>query len=283
MSKKYLLYITFIVLLIVGFFSCRSVDIRTTEVKQDFNTEKGTEVLKQMYQAHSAFLWDSIDTYSLHLTDEFYGIAGKFGNPFPKNKADFMFHAIPNTFTSKVIFQDKKWNGRVWGIQSWQTYSSKSNVIELDKKNDKNIEFWLPTYQYFIEIPNKIFEADIISYAGERTFNGKKYDLVFASWKTDNPQKDIDQYILWINQETHILELLHYTVRDEFQWLHATLKYLNYSSEKGIPFPTEMEVNLFGSERKKLLHKINIDNINVNLMPRDSLILFPDLRLTGKQ
>jgi len=285
MIKKILLFSVLSLFVILGGISCKTVDIRTAEVKNNFNPELGISVLRQMYQAHSLNNWDSIETYSLHLTDEFFGIMGAFSNPFPDNKADFEFQAIPNTFTSKVKFRDKKWQGKIWGIQSWKTFSSnKKSTIERHEKNDKKIEFWLPTYQYFIEIPLRIFEANKISYAGTKTVEGHSYDLVFASWARAEPQREIDQYILWIDQETHLLKQIQYTVRDQYRWVHATLKYTNYSRPNGLVlFPTEMEINLFGPNQKKTLHKIKIDQIKLNPIPKDSLIVFRDLELHGKQ
>ena len=285
MVKNVICYTGLFCLLFLAIISCKTVDIRTTEVKTNFNAQLGEEVLKKMREAHSLHKWDSIETYSFHLTDEFYGLMGKFGNPFPNNKADFEFQAIPKTFTSQVKFKDEKWDGKIWGIQSWRTFSSNKNgPIELHSTNDKTIEFWLPTYQYFIETPLRIFEADIISYAGERTLNGRTYDLVYATWKTAEPQKDIDQYILWVDQENHLLKQMQYTVRDQYKWIHATLRYTKYQeTNERILIPTEMKVNLFEPGKRKVFHKICIENVKLNLITRGALIPFPELGLKGKQ
>ncbi len=284
MKIRSLLYTIFSLLILTSTFSCRTADIRTTEVKNDFNQQLGLEVLQKMSKAHALTKWDNIETYSFHLTDEFYGLMGNFGNPFPNNKADFEFQAIAKTFTSKAIFKDEKWKDKIWGIQSWRTYSSEENgSIELHSKNDKTIEFWLPTYQYFIETPSRIFEAEFISYAGERKLNGKTYDLVYATWISDKPHKDVDQYILWIDKENHMLAQMQYTVRDQYKWIYATLRYSIYEQIDGVPFPKEMNISLLGPDKKKILHTVSIDNINLNMIPKDSLLVFPNLGSTGKQ
>ena len=285
MSKKFFYYAGLVALIFFGIISCKTVDIRTTEVKNNFNQQLGREVLQKMKEAHALPQWDSIQTYSLHITDEFHGLLGKFSNPFPKSKADFEFQAIPQSFASRAAFKDEQWKGKVWGIQSWRTFSSNANGrIELHPKNDKTIEFWLPTYQYFIEIPIKIFDADVISYAGERQHNGNTYDLVYATWKDAKPQKDIDQYILWIDQKTHLLKQIQYTVRDKSKWIHATLRITEYAKkEGGILIPTEMKINLLGPGKMKNLHTISIENIKLDPMPKDSVMAFPELGLKGKQ
>ena len=265
--------------------ACKTIDLRTPETKQNFNQEQGLQVLNKMHQAHSLDEWDNLETYSCHLTDEFFGLMGKFSNPFPKNKADFEFQAIPHTFTSRAKFRDAKWKDKIWGIQSWKTYSTDDErIIRVHDTNDKTIEFWLPTYQYFIEIPLKIFEASVISYAGARTVDGVTYDLVYATWKSAEPQKELDQYILWIDQKTHLLRQIQYTVRDQYKWVHATMEYTQYSQqERGILFPIEMKVNLYEPQKKKTLHKITISEIRFNSIPSDSLVVLPELSLDGKQ
>ena len=282
---KSFLMITLLGIITLGMFSCKAVDIRTQEVKTAFDQQRGKKVLLQMSEAHALNEWSKVQTYSFDMKDEFYGIMGKLGNPFPRNTADFEFQAIPYTFTSKAKFQDEKWGNKIWGIQSWKTYSGiAGQPVKFHKKNDKNIEFWLPTYQYFIELPLRIFEADVISYAGERELDGKNYDLVFASWKTDDPQKDIDQYILWIEKESHLLRFIQYTVRDQSPLIQATLQYKTYSKENGIVLiPTEMDVNLSGPNENKILHRMTVENIELNSVDKATLLINPDLGTKGKE
>ncbi|MCI5056200.1 MAG: hypothetical protein MRY83_08830 [Flavobacteriales bacterium] len=283
MTKKIAFYISLLFFFLVAIFSCRTTDIRTSEVKNNFNQEIGLKVLQKMYSAHSLHKWDSIDTYRVNISDEFYGIMGKFGNPFPNNIANFEFQAIPKTFTSRAIFRDINWENKVWGIQSWRTYATdKSGELKWHHPNDKTIEFWLPTYQYFIEAPIRIFEADIISYAGERSQDGRTYDLVYVTWKTTEPQKDIDQYILWVDRETNQLTQMQYTVRDQYRWIHATLRYTKYEEKLGLLFPSELEVNLWEPNNNDIFHKITFDNLRLNAVPRDSILVSPTLGSKGK-
>jgi len=271
-------------LIIITVISCRIVDIRTIEVKENYDYNKGMKILSEMSKAHSLKTWDTINTYSVHVTDEFFGLLGKFGNPFPNNKAAFDFTLIPKTFTSRAIFTDDKWKDIIWGIQSWKTYSNKGNTkSEFHAENDKLIEFWLPTYQYFFEVQLRVFEADKISYAGEREYNGKLYDLVFASWKSDKPQKDIDQYILWVERETKLLKRIQYTVRDQYRWIHATLFYNEYKNIGGLLIPKKMRISLMSSNEDKIIHEINLTNIRLNEKEKMDLLLDPKLGTTGKK
>ena len=102
-----------------------------------------------------------METYEIQMHDQFFGLVGKSGNPYPKNEAHLTLQYIPNTFNGRGFFTKGKKKGEMWGIQSWKTYSQKPNE-KVVWKYDKDIEFWLPTYQYFIEMPSRLKEATIV-------------------------------------------------------------------------------------------------------------------------
>lgn len=271
-----------LLLLTLSLLSCKTADIRTPEMTGSTDDQMAMKALKQMAQAHQVEKWDDIETYTFHLVDEYIGTMGKFSSPYPKGKAVLELSYIPQTYTGRGVFQEGKWKEKVWGIQSWETYSNAEMETGIfHKKPDKQIQFSIPTYQYFIETPWRIFEASIVRYAGEREKNGEQYNLVFATWETEKPQKDMDQYLLWINKATGVLDLIQFTVRDAGGWVHCTFYYDHYESLDGLLFPTEMTVKLFGPEKDKVIHKMVVDHIQIDALPRESLLLDPLLETNG--
>jgi len=270
------------IILALNLTACKLADIRTTEMAGTTDDARAMKVLHQMAKAHQVNRWDDIETYTFHVSDEYQGLIGTFGSPFPKGKAVLELSFIPQTYTGRGIFQDGKWKDKVWGIQAWETYSNE----EMEKgifheKPDKQIQFSIPTYQYFIETPWRIFEANIIRYAGEREKNGQVYDLVFATWETEEPQKEMDQYLLWVNRKTGVLDLVQFTVRDAGGWVHCTFYYDHYESLDGLLFPTEMTVRMFGPEKENTLHKMVVDHIQIDALPKQDLLLDPSLGTNG--
>lgn len=270
-----------LIILFIGLAGCKLADIRTDEVRTSPDEIKGMILLKEMREAHHVDQLDSMNTLSLHITDAFFGM-GKIANPFPKNKAEFDFAFIPNSFTSRATFTNPKWENKIWGIQSWKTYEDEGDSVQFHKKNDRTMEFWLPTYQYLIELPSRIIEADQISFAGLRDIGETSYELLFASWNSDIPQKDVDQYVLWINQETKRLQFVQYTVRDQGKIIHATLEIEGYHDVNGLLIPKQMHVRMFDKFEGKILHSITTSQVEPDKISKDLLLPNTDLGTSGK-
>lgn len=282
--KKIILGILFIAVAIGTFFFFKLVDIRTDEVKSNLDKERGLAILHEMAEAHQIQYWDSIQTYSLQLKQSYKSRVAKMMNIYPEDDITLNFDVIPNTFTSRITINSGTWKDKVFGIQSWRTFAgSTSSSLQFDEKNNADIEFGLPTYQYFIEAPKRILEADIISYAGERTLKGKSYDLVYATWKSPKPQRDIDQYILWIDKETKLLRYMHYTVRDKMAFAQGTRSYDSYVKKDNVLFPERMTSILNGPENESIAQTIEVLNIQTDKVSKESLMLDPKMGTTGKQ
>lgn len=264
------------------FQSCKLADIRTDEVIAKSPDKDGKQLIEQMNESHGSAHWDSIETYSIQMTDEFYGV-GKLVNPFPKNVGQMDMSFIPGSFSSRATFMDNKWNGKVWGIQSWKTFGGTTSSLEFHKKNDKNVEFWLPTYQYLIELPKRIAEGTIIQYGGSRTIGDHSFDLVFVSWNDQKPQKDIDQYVLWIDSKTHLLNFVQYTVRDQGGFVNATLEYADYHTADGLKVPATMNVRLKDDMEGKIMHTMKLSNIQIDAVSKEAVQLDPTMGTKGKQ
>ncbi|WP_394747435.1 hypothetical protein [Spongiimicrobium salis] len=286
MRKKIFLTIggLFIILLAYGAFSLtRLADIRTPEVKAQFDREKGITILNQMAAAHGIQHWDSIHSYSLTISKNYLSTLAQMMNVYPENKITFHFDVIPGTFTSRLTIASGEWKDQIWGIQSWHTYKgSRATKPIFHVENDSDIEFGLPTYQYFIEVPKRILEADIISYAGERSLKGNTYDLVYATWGAAAPQKDVDQYILWVDRKTKRLRYLHYTVRDKMPSAQASRKYDTYIEKGNVLFPQKMTSVLKGPENDNIAQTIEISDIVLDKIPPLALMPDPDLGTRGK-
>ena len=270
-------------LLLLCISSCKLADIRTPEVVNTPNETKARDLLSAMAKTHHTDAWDQLSTYSIDLKDEFYGLTGKLGNPFPNNLADVELFYIPKTFTGQAHFKSGKWAGKGWGIQSWATYEiDKDGKTSFHSKNDKNIVFWLPTYQYFVEFPARIQEANLFRYAGTKNWKGQSLEGVFVSWKEAAPQKEIDQYILWLDQQTNRLEFVQYTVRDQGKWINATLYFKDYKMTEGLLLPYLMEVQFGEPSDKKLLHQMEVLSFKPNPVAPEVLMPDPNKGTKGK-
>lgn len=220
--------------------------------------------------AHGITNWDSIQTYNVIFEDEFYGFTGKQAHPFKEQEMKFSLNYIPKTFNGQLEILSGKEKGTIWGMQSWETYHKDDNGKMSTKKN-KDMKFWIPTYQYFIEFPSRIQEATSVDYVGEKMIDGIASVGIIASWNTTEPQKDIDQYLIWLDAKSKRIVRIEYTVRDAFRFISGEATFKDYKEYDGILLPSKLPV---GSNltKDKLLHTMSISDFKADLVPVDSLM-----------
>jgi len=191
-----------------------------------------------MGKAHQIDKWNDIETYNVIFEDEFYGFLGKRSHGFQEQKITFSLNYIPKTFD---------------GL-----------------KESKNMKFYIPTYQYFIEFPIRIQEATSIDYIGTKMIDGVKSEGVIASWNTVAPQKKLDQYVVWMNAESKRIVKIAYTVRDKYRFVSGVAYFKDYKDYDGIILPSTMPVesNLL---KEGYLHKMSIKNFSPNKVSSKSL------------
>jgi hypothetical protein len=264
----------FLLLIIVLFgYGCVSFlklsDLQLDGYKFPNNPDKAKLLLKEMGIAHQIHMWDSIETYNVIFEDEFYGFFGKQSHPFKEQKMTFSLNYIPKTFNGQLEIVSGKEEGAIWGIQSWETYRKNING-KIEIKKNKDMKFWVPTYQYFIEFPNRIQEATAVDYIGSKTIHGIECEGVLASWNTVLPQKDIDQYVIWLDSQSKRIVKVQYTVRDMYRFVSGAAYFQDYKDYDGFMLPSVLPVesNLV---KDGYLHKMSIVNFTPNKLSSNVL------------
>jgi len=275
--------LTIILMMSLLFQACLS-DIRTDYVKKDgtatSNLKKGKTLLQNIHAGQNPTAWEDIEVYELTLEDEFFGLQGSLAKPFPEKKVSMQAVYAPGTYDGKLTFNEGKFKGKTWGIQSWKTYTQDDGSQAVFDKS-KKITFWVPTYQYFIELPSRIQAANVISYAGEKSFKGQDYDLVYATWKMQEPQKDIDQYMIWINKKTNTVDLVEFTIRDQLGFLTGTAFYEDLKDVgEGVLLPKNISIRS-DKGSKNMLHQMRLSNFKANHIPLNSVRPDPNLKSMG--
>lgn len=265
---------TFFSLLIASILltqSCKLADIRTDYSKTSTASAKGKEILRESAKAMNAERLLDYNTYSVTLEDQFYGIVGKVANPYNENSPELAIDYVPGKFIGKMQLMSGKKHGSTYFNNEGKTFykSAKGKT----KEENKVAEFWVPTYQYFLELPTQIQRASIITYAGDTAMNGIEYDLVIASWNSLEPQKDIDQYLIWINKETKHLDYAQFTIRDVNGFAIATAMYKDYIQKDGLSFPSIIAIHGKKHATGKI-HEIRIKELAFNKVDQSTITAF---------
>jgi len=263
---KNLIHLSLFLLLTISFFtSCvnvfKVVDIRQDEYKKVTQQDRARVLLLDMGKAHGIENWKNIKNYQVNFEDEFYGFLGKRSKPFKEAKTSFKLSYEHGTSNGSLEITSGKQAGDIWSYIDGETSYIEKGESPKDKKG-KKIKFWVPTYQYFIEFPARIQEADALSYQGTKTIENVECEGVLASWNTTDKQKDIDQYLIWINKDSKQIVKVEYTVREQYKFLEGAAYFRDLKEYNGILFPSKMPVvtNL----KKSTLHEMRLLDFNAN-------------------
>ncbi|MEO0734920.1 MAG: hypothetical protein AAFZ52_18935, partial [Bacteroidota bacterium] len=185
-----------------------------------------------------------------------------------------------------VTFLEGRKTGKTYGLQSWQGYlTGKDGTTKT--KNSARYDWGLPTYHYVIEGPMRLRGADIVRYAGETEFEGQAYDLVYATWGEDAPHKEHDQWLVYINRNTKMVDLTELTINDFFLPMPkgmkgATVRYDRAAADNGSYLPTVAYIQLGKPKaKKKHVYKFELWDYTFNAFPLADLYPLPGLEPVG--
>ena len=252
--------------------ACSLADIRPDSIKTGISPEqfkKGKEILARAVEAHGGVeRWEQSGPVIVDFTDEWPGFFNRtLFMPWPENPQKARMFLIPGKDDSRIVMKDGESDGQFLGIQNWVPYSGKSedgltSAVELEPEND-DTKFWVPTLNYFLQLPYRIGEADVVAYAGERELDGRKFQLVFLSWNRAEPQDMVDQYLLWIEKKTGLIEYATYTVRDMGGFVTGTMHYSDFENQDGLVIARKQQVVDSPDEHGEPLHKLEIQSIQL--------------------
>ena len=292
-NKKLLLLLSIGIIL----SSCMA-NLRPSIVKKNPNSvkleEKGKEILAKTYLAHGVAQLEKHEVYQFTATDDWKGMMAGMGKLWPQKNSKMTFKYVPNTFDSQVTFEDGKTTNQTAGIQSWEYYEKDSiGNVNFDVKSNKRYVFGMSAFQYFTELVGRLSNAEIIRYGGEKTFNGTNYELIYVTWKSEKANKDVDQYLLYVNKETSMLEYASYTLRDNYlkmpgsRSLYGSIGFSDFNSIDGfmVPFTQSIFIMAPKKKNKKYLHQLVIESFSFDefdkseLYPNDKIEAIGDSKL----
>lgn len=279
---------SFFSLLITILFSACVSSVSTKTVKQEghSNSAKGKKLLTEAWLAQGMDKLNNYKTYETQLTDTWNGFVGKASSPWPEPSVDLNLKYALRSFDGQVTFNSGKRKGETEGLQSWKNYFvDNTGNTTFPKKENKKIKFILPAIQYFIELPHRLLAAELITYAGEKEFDGKQYDLVLATWNKIKAHKQNDQYLLWINKETKLAEYCEFTIHENFssRFFTGSVAYKNYKTiaEVKIPFNMYLFAGSPKTDTTKNLHSMLIKSFTFDSFKEDLLYPNPELENLG--
>lgn len=277
-------------LILTGLFlqSCIA-DIRTATIKKEGitpdNEKKGKAILDQVWERQGMEAFTAHSVYSYKGQDTWQGMLGKMGKLWADNQTQLEFKYAINTFDGKATFLDGKRTGTSVGLQSWEYYEQAPGAEVEFMKKEKRAVFGLAAFQYFNEMPDRLIRVPIISFAGEKTFRGNTYDQVFVTWHKPEPHKENDQYLMWVNQKTGMVDYVVYTLRDNYlkmpggKTFYGSIEYGDYKTIDGAEVSHKHTVYLKMPKKKesKNLHQLIVTDFQFDDF--EAAELYPNSKL----
>ena len=203
---------------------------------------QGREILAAALGAHGGrAAWQSHAGQTFRLRDQWRGLWG-FITPWPA--ADISMRVVQqrHTFDSEVTFLDGPDPGLRWGMEDWRTWVQRPDGARQWQPHD-DASFTLPTVHYFVELPLRLGEAELVRYVGPRTIGAHTYDVVFLTWQSWAPNPDYDQYLVFVDVETRRIAKVQYTVRRIARFATGTSHLEAYEEVGGVLLPTRIAVS----------------------------------------
>lgn len=126
-----------------------------------------------------------------------------------------------------------------------------------------------------------------MKYAGSKEIEDITYDLVFATWESLEPNKEFDQYLLYISQETGLVAFASYTVRDAYlpspKNVYGSIRYEDMQENSdGIKYPTTIYIQINGLKNKnKWTRKMTLKDLKLNDFEVSLLYPNKDIKFLG--
>lgn len=241
---------------VVLYFLYTTVDIRPDYVKhglQQSDYEKGKLLITAMENAYGGYeQWMSYEKAVFIQVADWYGRKSISGWDVVPQR--FELAAEMGKDYGALLLVDGPNTGTRWGIdENGGTYTIPRNqakeMVDFNRYHDKYL-----FKNYWFQFPFRIREADFVAYAGEENIQGKTYDLVYATWGSEEANDTYDQYVLYLNQENHHLEWLYFTVRDKAAGAQLSAKFddFKYVDKMILPHAQYIRYGKPGEEGAKL-------------------------------
>jgi hypothetical protein len=181
--------------------------------------------------------------------------------------------------TAKLELLDGDDKGDQWGVQQWCTWTAKAGKDPVFKA-DEDAWFWLPTLEYFVEAPWRLREATTAAHLGVKERGGKRYERVFFTWGSVEPQEGADQYIAWIEEDTGRLAFLEFTARDVYGFVTGIAIYERYRDVSGLLFAGTITIVTDHDTFEDTLHRMELQTIQLAPeTPTEALIPKPSCKV----
>ena len=243
----------------------------------------GARRLAALREAHGADAWEAHRTMEVTFVDEWpFALTRVALNPWDEPAQRVRAKLIKRSWTTELELLDGRDAGMRWGLQNWKTWTAAP-------QEDPTFEdSWLVAVtvaglRYFIELPLNQDTATVVTDLGPADWNDKRYERLYITWRTHEPQREYDQYVLWIDPDTGLLARVDFTIRALAGAAVARAVFRDHRMYEGVWLPSEIVIDgVLPTGQTLPVHTIRIEDVQWDTVPASSLKPDPSLPETGE-
>lgn len=250
-------------ILAVGMLSGCLADIRPDSLKSTARPDadaRGRQLLAEVVKAHGGLdHWKRAKTVEVTARDHWEHWMGKLMFMPQKESGQLMrWQTSLGGDRAYIEMQEGPNKGEKWVMQDWPLYRA-SPGDQPDYGAGKKIHFYVATMNYALQLPFRSANAEVVRYGGQGSLRGKQYDLIYTTWHTVEPQKDTNQYVLWVDPVTHELVYLQLTDRELMKGAAGFMGFSGWKTINGLKVPSRI-TSYKDAENNVILHELVIES-----------------------
>lgn len=252
--------------LVVG---CALKDIRPPEVLDRpaaAAVERGAAVVQAMADAHGIAAWRQADEIRMVFDDHWpNGMMRSFGTPLRDARTRIELTFVPGSgFRNELRFLDGKRAGDGAAAEGTTTFAVRDGARIA--KSSMKYEVYGPATQYLWELPFRMAtDPDTVVWAREDEERGRPVDVVLATWGGVQARSEVDQYVLFVDQQTRHLLRADYTVRAGGRIFASTVRFEDHADYDGMTLPANQQVDQIAPFRMAPLHWSELQEVSTEL------------------
>ena len=273
-----------LILLGLAFDRLMPADVRPASLEDNERDEPAArERLERVRAAHGAEAWEQYRVMDVVFYDDWpFWLTRAPLTPWDVPRQKLRAKLLRRNWTTEFELLNGDRPGERWGLQSWKTWRAEPGGDPVFE-DSWVVATTLAGLRYFIELPLPQDTATHVQDAGMATWNGKTYERLYVTWERGEPQRDFDQYVLWIDPQSGLVARVDFTIRALSGLAVARAAFEEYADAGGVRFPRKIVIDgVLPTGHTLPVHTIEIERVEWDTVEPDALKPDPTLADMGE-
>jgi hypothetical protein len=199
--------------------------------------------LAALREVHGARAWEAHRVMEVVFYDDWPLALTRIPlGPWPEARQKIRGKLLVRSWTTELELLDGEDKGERWGLQSWKTWRAEPDANAVFE------ESWMVAtavagIRYFLELPLPQDTATFVQDAGPADWEGRTHERLYVTWNRPEPQRHFDQYLLWIDPDSRLVDRVDFTIRALSGLAVATARFEDYDEAGGVRLASRIVID----------------------------------------